>query len=390
MDKFWKAALAVGGLAAIGAFVFWSLYKGWLALDIFSRMTPEQTFAIMKLFLALVFASLVVLVGAYILDTRKPGTTPSPPAQPAVENQVNVAGNQYNAQGNITHVEGDLVQGDKVGGDKDVHEAGRDVIHAEHDVIINPPPPPPTPALPLNLRQISEPTKDFVGREGEIETLLAAFDGAGRGAVISGVRGMGGVGKTELACVLAKRLKDRFPDGQIAFNLRGASEDDSSNPATAVEAVQHVLRSFHPDAKLPEDLDQLKGLYHSVLDGKQVLLMMDNARDAGQLAPLTPPPDGCALMVTSRHRFTLAGMAAIDLDTLPPEEARDLLLEICPRIGEHAGALAKRCGYLPLALRLAASGPGDASDARGHGPSRRLGRGAKTARDVGRIQGLDE
>ncbi len=173
--------------------------------------------------------------------------------------------------------------------------------------------------------------------------------------MISGVRGMGGVGKTELAYVLAKRLKDRFPDAQIAFNLRGASDADSSTPATPVEALQHVIRSFHPEAKLPEEVDELQGVYHSVLDGKRVLLLMDNALDAQQLAPLTSPPDGCALMVTSRHHFTLSGMEPINLDTLQPEEARDLLVGICPRIGDHADALAKRCGYLPLALRLAAS-----------------------------------
>ena len=206
-----------------------------------------------------------------------------------------------------------------------------------------------------NLRQISEPVRDFVGRGKEIRDLLAAFEGAGQGAVISGVRGMGGVGKTELAKVLAKRLKKRFPDGQISFNLRGASDEASSKPATPVEALQHVIRSFYPEARLPEDVDPLRGLYHSILDGKRALLLMDNALDAQQLAPLVPPPDGCALMVTSRHRFALPGMTEIDLDTLPPEDARELLLGICPRIGGHADALAERCGHLPLALRLAAS-----------------------------------
>ncbi len=241
-----------------------------------------------------------------------------------VENQTNVAGNQYNADGDITVVEGDL------------H------IH---------PPPPPPPLL--NLHQISEPTSDFVGREEELTTLLAAFEGTGQGAVISGLHGMGGVGKTELAHVLAKRLRKRFPDAQIVMNLRGASED--CKPATAVEALQHVVRSFDPNAQLPEDVDQLQGLYHSVLNGKQVLLLLDNARDAAQLRPLARPPDGCALIVTSRHHFALAGMEPINLDTLSPREAQKLLLEICPRIGGNADVLAKRCGCLPLALRLAAS-----------------------------------
>lgn len=99
---------------------------------------------------------------------------------------------------------------------------------------------------------------------------------------------MGGVGKTELAKVLAKEVKDSFPDGQIYFDLRGASKDQT--PATAIEALSHVIRSFQPEAKLPEDANSLQALYHSALEGKRVLLLMDNARDAQQLAPLTPPP----------------------------------------------------------------------------------------------------
>jgi hypothetical protein len=70
MDKFWKAALTVGGLAAIGAFVFWSLYKDWLALPIFSKMSADQTFAIMKIFLWLTFAGLVTFVIAFLLGGK--------------------------------------------------------------------------------------------------------------------------------------------------------------------------------------------------------------------------------------------------------------------------------------------------------------------------------
>ena len=66
MDKFWKAALAAGGVSAIGAFVFYSLYKDWLALPIFSKMTADQTFEIMKIFLYLTFGALLLFVGAYL------------------------------------------------------------------------------------------------------------------------------------------------------------------------------------------------------------------------------------------------------------------------------------------------------------------------------------
>ena len=208
----------------------------------------------------------------------------------------------------------------------------------------------------LKLHQIGEPIRDFVGRETEIEILLSAFDGVEHGSVISCVRGMGGVGKTELVKVLAKRLKDRFPDSQISFNLRGVRDDASSNPATTEEALAHVVRSFHPNEQLPEDIESLRGLYYSVLEGKRVLLLMDNALDAQQLSGLVPPPDGCGLIVTSRYHFILAGMSStLNLDTLSLDEAPKLLLNICPRIDKQSVTLARQCGYLPLALRLAAS-----------------------------------
>jgi tetratricopeptide (TPR) repeat protein len=91
-----------------------------------------------------------------------------------------------------------------------------------------------------------------------------------------------------------------------------------------------------------------------VLHGQRALLLMDNARDAEQVLPLIPP-DTCVLLVTSRWRFALPGLISKDLDELPPEDARKLLLRIAPRIDNHADEIARLCGYLPLALRLAAS-----------------------------------
>lgn len=279
------------------------------------------------------------------IDGSNPSESPSaaPPSAESVahiETQNVVHGNQTNVQGGQ----------DNAG--RDINKVGSDQLNAGRDIIINRGPASPERSI---LHQIHEPTVDFVGREEEIKKLMAVFDGAGQGAMISGVRGMGGVGKTELAFVLARKLKDHYPDGQIYFNLRGASDDESSNPATAAEILSHVIHSFHPDAKLPEDADALRGIYHSALEGKRVLLLMDNALNAAQLAPMTPPPPGCALMVTSRYRFHLGGMEPLDLNTMPRGEACKLLVKICGRIGDNADALAERCGDLPLALSLAAS-----------------------------------
>jgi tetratricopeptide (TPR) repeat protein len=192
-----------------------------------------------------------------------------------------------------------------------------------------------------------------VGREREIEQLVQVLSKAvsgGASAAIGGVRGMGGVGKTELAYTVAQRLAEHLRDAQLIVELHGASR----SPLTPAQALQQVVRSFEREAQLPDDLSQLQALYRSTLSGMRALIVADDALDAAQVRPLLPP-QGCALLITSRYRFSLPGMAMIDIHTLPPEDADTLLLEICPRIGEHAPELAQLCGYLPLALRVSAS-----------------------------------
>jgi len=118
--------------------------------------------------------------------------------------------------------------------------------------------------------------------------------------------------------------------------------------------MAYVVRVFQPEAKLPESVNDLKPIYLSMLSGKHALLLMDNARDAAQVAPLLPPA-GSVLLVTSRIHFVVPGLRAKNLDTLPPADAKSLLLSIADRIDGEAEAIAKLCGYLPLALRLAAT-----------------------------------
>jgi tetratricopeptide (TPR) repeat protein len=200
----------------------------------------------------------------------------------------------------------------------------------------------PPPAIP-------SPPEDFTGREEELEEILKAFK---PGANITSLWGAGGIGKTALALMLAKRLKSRFSDGQIFLKLEGTSP----NPLKPANAMAHVIRAFRgSDERLPENQNELQGLYNSVFGGKCVLLLLDNAADDRQVLPLLPPAD-CAVLVTSRYKFTLPGMPEpFSLDVMKPAEARELLLRICPRIGDQAGELAGLCGFLPLALRAAAS-----------------------------------
>ncbi len=201
-------------------------------------------------------------------------------------------------------------------------------------------------ALPLP-QQIPPPPFDFKGREEEIKSLLDQFD---QGATITGLRGLGGIGKTALALVLAGRLKDRFPDGQLFLNMLGTNK----SPLKPEDAMAHIIRSYRGvDAPLPEDLNGLSGLYQSVLSGKEVLILLDNASCREQVESLLPPA-GSALLITSRNKFALPGLKEKDLDVLPLEDAKDLLLSICGRIGERAAELAELCGCLPIALRNAA------------------------------------
>jgi len=205
-----------------------------------------------------------------------------------------------------------------------------------------------TPPIP---HQIPPPPKDFKGRESEMAGILSGFE---KGATITGLRGMGGVGKTALALVLAERIRGQFPDGQIFIDMRGTSSNPLLPPLTPEEAMAHVIRAYHPADRLPQSQSELRGLYHSVLEGKRILLLLDNAASREQTEPLLPPQD-CCVLITSRIKFTLPGLAEKDLDILHLSEACELLLEIAPRIGERAEGLAKTCGQLPLALRNAAS-----------------------------------
>ncbi|HYO63996.1 MAG TPA: tetratricopeptide repeat protein [Pyrinomonadaceae bacterium] len=254
-------------------------------------------------------------------------------------------------------------------------EVGRDLIkdstvHIHHAAA----------TLGAALHQLPSPPADFTGRAAELAELTSAVEQGG--VQISGLRGMGGIGKTALALKLAQQLTPRFPDAQFYLDLKGARQP-GQQPLTAAEALAHVVRAYHPTAKLPDDENELRALYLSVLHGQRALLVMDNAADRAQVEPLIPPPP-CALIVTSRQHFTLPGLRARDLDTLPPSDAEQLLLAIAPDIGQHAADLARLCGYLPLALRLAASALAERPDLT---PADYLRRLADTQR---RLKVLDE
>ncbi|MCH8252712.1 MAG: HNH endonuclease, partial [Planctomycetes bacterium] len=125
---------------------------------------------------------------------------------------------------------------------------------------------------PGRPRQIPSPPADFVGREEEIREILDSL--GGRGATISGVRGMGGIGKTALAYVIAEQLKPDF-DAHFYVDLKGSEE----KPMDPGDAQLRVLRAYSsdPTAKFPDDPEELTGMYRTVLSDRPALLLMDNA-----------------------------------------------------------------------------------------------------------------
>src|SRR5579864_650330 len=154
---------------------------------------------------------------------------------------------------------------------------------------------------PPRLHQLPAPPADFTGRAQELQELRAATL-AGGATAIFGLHGMGGVGKTALALKLAEEVAGQYPDGQIYLDLKGVT-----TPLKPTQAMAWVVRSFLPEAPLPEDDAERAALYRSVLHGKLVLLLMDNAANREQIEPLRPPI-GCALLVTSRSHFSFSGL----------------------------------------------------------------------------------
>lgn len=211
-------------------------------------------------------------------------------------------------------------------------------------------------SLRLSRFQLPPVKANFTGRETDLVALRDLGTGdSGSAAVITGLGGMGGIGKSELAKVLAHEWRPRFPDAQIWLDGYGTRTDPP--PPAPGDLISQVIRAFHPQTgPLPEDLATLKALYRQTLEGKKVLVVLDNAAHpevVDQAGPLVPP-EGCGLIVTSRRNFLVGGKAPYTVGRLPEPEAVALLREICPAINEpDAARVAALCGGLPLALRLA-------------------------------------
>jgi DNA-binding SARP family transcriptional activator/tetratricopeptide (TPR) repeat protein len=214
-------------------------------------------------------------------------------------------------------------------------------------------------------RQLPAGVAHFAGRIAELAELqawqheAASADEAVKVLVIGGTAG---AGKTALAVHWAHHSAGEFPDGQLYVNLRGF--DPSGTPVAPGDALRWFLGAFGvTEEQIPDSVDAQSALYRSVLAGKRVLVILDNARDAAQVRPLLPGSRSCLALVTSRAR--LPGLAAtegarlVPLDVLTADEAHELLAS---RLGERARAeadaaqqLTEACSRLPLALSIVAA-----------------------------------
>jgi tetratricopeptide (TPR) repeat protein len=172
------------------------------------------------------------------------------------------------------------------------------------------------------------------------------------------VVGTAGVGKSALAIHAAHRLAGRFADGQVYVNLQGAAV--GSAPLGPLEVLGRFLRGLGVDpAAIPGDLEEAAALWRTQVASRRLLVVLDDAVDAAQVRPLLPAAPGCGVLVTSRRELaSLEGAHQLHLDVLAPDEAIQLLGRLAgpQRVAaepQAAAQVARRCGHLPLALRIA-------------------------------------
>lgn len=214
-------------------------------------------------------------------------------------------------------------------------------------------------------RQLPPAPRGFTGRTSEFTLLTDALNDAGQPGepvMISAISGVGGVGKTWLALRWAYHHIDHFPDGQLFVDLRGFVRD--SAPLGPDEAVRGFLDALGVQPhSLPAELDARIGRYRSLVAGKRMLIVLDNARDAAQVTPLLPGGPSCTVLITSRDRMdglaTAHGIRQLALQVLTTPETSALLAD---RIGrtrvdeepEAAQTILRYCAGLPLALAIVA------------------------------------
>ena len=233
-----------------------------------------------------------------------------------------------------------------------------EVFHALREVVGN--------GRSSTPRQLPAVPPNFVGRKAELGMLTSLLqnDITAHGTVlITAIGGTAGVGKTALAVYWARHVADLFPDGQLYVNLQGF--DPGGLVVDPVDAIREFLDALGvAPQEVPVGLNAQAALYRSLLIGRRMLIVLDNARDSAQVRPLLPSTPNCLVLVTSRNQLSglvvHEGARTIELDVLAPGESRELLERRlgAGRVADEPAAAEKimiRCAGLPLALAIVAA-----------------------------------
>jgi DNA-binding SARP family transcriptional activator len=202
---------------------------------------------------------------------------------------------------------------------------------------------------------------DFTGRTEEIEQIRAHLvpadgDVARLAVPVAVLTGKGGVGKTALAVHSSHCVAHHFPDGQLFADLHGGS----SHPVSPMQVLHRFLRVLGvPGSQMPDGLDERAEVYRNLIADRKILVVLDDAVGESQVSPLLPGSRAAAVIVTSRGKLAgLAGAVHVEVNVLDVSKSLDLLSRIAgearvQRQTEAAAAVARYCGHLPLALRIA-------------------------------------
>ncbi|NBF00424.1 MULTISPECIES: AfsR/SARP family transcriptional regulator [unclassified Nonomuraea] len=210
--------------------------------------------------------------------------------------------------------------------------------------------------------QLPPAARRFSGREPQLRMLNGLLEESIPETAIALITGMAGVGKTALAVRWAHRVRDRFPDGQLFLNLGGHS---AVGPMSAADGLARCLRALGTSAdQVPADQEEAAAVYRSLLADRRVLVVLDDARQVGQVRPLLPAGPGSLVIVTSRERLlgliAHDGARTVELSPLAPDEGRALLIDALGAERVEAertavDALIRTCSGLPLALGIVAA-----------------------------------